>query len=266
MLPHRAWLDGPLREHTGVASPPPQAWLDLAQLVAADSPLEAMHAALCRDRSATSQAAAKWVVGWSAGSLAGAVGFGLATARVGLVPRAEGLRWGVHRGGWFDRVDLGDPDVVVAADHPWAGEADVTVVADQHEVRARAVAALVAVAQPLVARTRRLARVGSTTLWAEIGDALGLALLDRVDLPATASVVTELRAAVQVPDAPWRTRPRIDLADAGGAGGVVLVGQKSGCCLAYQCPPPGSEPEYCSTCSLVPHAECVAVQLAARRR
>lgn len=230
------------------------AWLSLSELLAPGS-LSTAHARLVGDGEASVPGGVKVLAGWFPGSAAGLVGFTLATAGAGLLLDPATLRWRVAAGGWPDRVDLGSPDVVVPAGHPWSGQPGVQTVPDDATVAARAVAALTTVLDPVVDALRRLARVGRTALWTEIGDGFGLPVLHHPTLPVSADAVARLRAALGAPGAPWRKVPQLRVGRA--EHGPVYLGRKAGCCLAHQTQPPvDGRPDGCSTCSLRDLADC----------
>ncbi|OJY53077.1 hypothetical protein [Pseudonocardia sp. 73-21] len=235
--------------------------------------LPAVHARLVGEYDATPAAAAKWLVSWVAGELAGAVAFTLATASAGLLVEADAVRWRVEADGRPGRVDPGPVAVAVAAGHPWAGMDGVRVVEDP---TAPALAALVDVAGPLVEACRRLGRVGRSAAWTEVADGVGSAVLHVPGLPVDQRAVDAVRAALDAPGAPWRQRPTVRVAET--AIGPLYLGRKAGCCLSYQTPP-GPEPDpatldaetrayrerfprrageplYCGTCSLRDAAGC----------
>jgi len=275
----RAWLDGWLAPRLGIAPPlrPDDAWPGLAGLDRAR--LADLHARLAAD-GATGPAAAKWLAGWYAGGLAAAVGRTLGLARAALVVDPADVRWHVRPEGWPDGYDLGAPAVAVAAGHPWAEHPGVRVVADADAVRELALDSVLGVATPLVTRLRTLAKVGLPSLWAEVGDRLGLAVTSDLALPVDETVAAELRAVVALPRAPWKARPRLEVGPT--AAGPAYLGQKGGCCLAYLCQEEAGEPDpaqaawlavyrerfpvgpgrpdYCSTCSLLEAGECAARQ------
>lgn len=263
-----------------------EVWVDAAELDR--ERLAALHARRT-DQGATAPAAAKWLSSWFPGAVAGTVGWALATASVALVVEPARVRWRLHPEGWPDALDVGSPALVVAADHPWAGLPGAVVVPAQEQVREAAVAGLVAVAQPVVEVLRTVAKVGRPSLWAEVGDRLGMAVLHDVALDVHPRAVEELQAVVRVPGAPWRVVPRLLVEST--SEGPAYLGQKGGCCLAYQCadaeepdpvaedpdpvagehaawaqvyrrhfPPRPGQPDYCSTCSLLEADECSARQ------
>lgn len=261
----------------GAAGP---AWATAAHLLADDAAvLRAAHARACEEDGAFPAAAAKWVVSWFAGGLADAVGFMFAGASAAPLVRLDRARWRLHRDGWPDRVDPGDVPVAVAAGHPWAGLPGTVTLADDEEVAARAVPALVAAVAPLVEAGRTLAKVGCPALWAEVSDALGLPVLHQPALPVDGAAARRLALLVDAVGVPWLKRPELRIADT--ADGPAYLGRKGGCCLAYKCPPGESESlddlddlddrqrayrerfplhpderRYCSTCSLRDLAGC----------
>ena len=182
------------------------------------------------------------------------------------------MRWRVHADGWPDGIDLGAPAVHVAEGHPWAGAPGVVVLPDQQAVREVALAAVVAVGRPVVDRAGSLAKVGPRALWAEVGDRLGLAVAFDHAVPVTEAAAAELRAVATSPAAPWRATPALVVGPT--AAGPAYLGQKGGCCLAYQCAAardgacaPGSWEEllrthfpdrlaHCSSCSLLDGDDC----------
>jgi hypothetical protein len=257
-------------------------WCGLAELLDDDAAvIRSRHARLVAN-GVPARAAATYLADWDAGIVAGAVGYALATAHAGFCAERTQLRFRRHPGGWFDRVELGRPEVLVPRGHPWTGQPGVAV-AEVGEVLARTVAALVEAVSPIVEACYRLARVGRTGLWNEVGDALGMALAHRRGrrVPVTPAMVAVLEHAVAVPGAPWRATPKLRFAES--SLGLVHVAQKGGCCLAYTRPrtqPPDLEeldedrraylerfpvvpeaPPYCATCSFRDTADCDARQV-----
>jgi hypothetical protein len=263
----------------------PQVWVGVDDLLAADGALLARthRRVLAGDGlGGTGQMAAKWVLSWTAGPVAAAVGLVLGAGSAGLLVDRGVLRLRLHPDGWVDRVEPVGCPVVVPAGHPWAGQAGVLVVADEDELVRVTVESMVAALRPVVDAVRGLARVGARTLWAEVADDLGLATTYQPHLPGRADVVARLQAAVTAPGAPWRVSPSLRTTTAPW-GEQVYVGQKGGCCLAYQRPSvdvPDEEMtddlrEYharferalpdgkhvCNTCSLRDEAGCEERQL-----
>lgn len=228
------------------------------------------------------QAAAHYLGDWFAGSVAGAVGFGLAAGGCGFVVDPEELRWRTDpEEGWPEAVALGRlRSTLVLPAHPWAGRADVEVVDTAGEVIDRSMQAVVDAVGAVIEACRTLARVGRPGMWNEVGDGVG-SLLGHQDLVAvTPAMVEVLEAAVRVDGVPWKARPSFRLPQ--GRSGPRFVLQKGGCCLAYTReewpaepadedlddalrayrdafpnPLPG-EPWYCSNCSFRAAEDCDA--------
>jgi hypothetical protein len=284
----RAWLATHLAAHFDVrggplepdnASTTPR-WFRIEQLLAEDGAiLRRVHSRLMLEEGLPARAAATYLAGWIGGGLADAVGFGLALAGAGFLASNDRVRWHQHPGGWMDRVDLGDPRVVVPAGHPWSGRPGVDTVDDPQIVRELTVLALVAVVTPVIDLCHSLTRVGRAGLWNEVGDSLGTAVAFQQSVPVENEVVDSLAVAVRTSGVPWRARPTLRVADS--ANGPVYVAQKGGCCLAYTRPPspppnpdevpahfraylerfPEEDRQYCTTCSLREFADCEARQL-----
>lgn len=263
----------------------PGRWVGIDELLADGAALmvEAHRKVLAGDgRGGTAQMAAKWVLTWLGGPVAAAVGLALAAGSAGVLVGSGPVRLRLHPDGWVDQVDPAGCVVAVTPEHPWAGQDGVVVVADETELVEVTLDSLVSTLRPVVDAARGLARVGARTLWAEIADELGLATTYRPDLPGRPDVVARLRAAVTAPGAPWRVSPSVRTTSAPW-GAQVYVGQKGGCCLAYQrptTPVPDDEltrdlREYharfdralpngrhvCNTCSLRDEAGCDERQL-----
>lgn len=284
----RRFLDEHLERHharheAGPVDPTTRTWLVVDDLLADEAAfLRAAHRRILDADGGTPQMAAKWLVGWVAGTVADAVGFVLATGGAGVLADTAPLRWRLHPDGWVDRVALDGCTVLVTSEHPWAGQPGVQPAADETELTTRTVDALVAAVRPLVDAVRRVARVGARSLWAEVADGFGMAPTFQPGLPVRQDVVDRLRTALLAPGAPWRVSPTVRTATAPW-GEKVYLGQKGGCCLAYQRPeaPPVAEADMtdelrdyyrrfppetgaarvCSTCSLRDPAACEARQL-----
>ena len=255
---------------------PDHRWFTAADLLLDDAAvLRATHHRLLADGAATPAAAAKWVAGWFPGALADAVGFTLATAAAALLLDGDAVCWRMNPGGWPDLVDPAGASVAVAAGHPWSGLPGVVTMDDDAAVARLAVLTLTAVAEPLVLACRRLARVGATTLWAEVADRFALAVLFDPDLPVRPDAVHRVQLGLAAPGARWRQTPELRVSDDGDR--PDYLGRKAGCCLAYQCPPgpdldldafgekdrayylrfpPSAEPRYCTTCPLRDLGDC----------
>lgn len=280
------WLATHLTAHQAARddepSPGSSRWVGTAQLLADDAAhLRREHARMVAEDGTPPAAAAKWLASWFAGHLADSAGYVYATASAALLLRPGAARFRLHPDGWPDRVDPGPVRVAVVDGHPWAGQPGVQVVGGDTALAAAAVAALTAAAEPLVDACRGLARVGRSALWSEVADSFGLPVLFQLDLPVDSLVVERLLEAVRSPGRPWRKVP--DLRAARTDDGLIYLGRKGGCCLAYQCPAdpepdpaeldergrayrerfPGrdGEPRYCSTCSLRDLEECEERQL-----
>lgn len=243
-------------------------WVLLEELLGDDGRLLREDHARLVEGGTVPNAAANYLAGWYGGLLAQAVGFVQATAGVGLVVN-ESVRWRLHPGGWPDRVDVSGAKMIVPAEHPWAGRAEVEV-ANLDVVLRGTVDALVATLAPIVDVLRSLAKVGRVSLWAEVADGLGLATAGMPALDDGAHTIAVLQGLLDAPEAPWRSTPRMWCASSGGDG--LVIGRKGGCCLAYlnaendatdaadldagtdygrfvaRFPRAAGEPAYCSTC------------------
>ncbi|PWJ56238.1 hypothetical protein SAMN06264364_101213 [Quadrisphaera granulorum] len=257
-----------------------RAWLTSADLFADGAAhLRESHRRIMKEHSATPAAAAKWLVGWYPGRVAHALGYAYANRAASITVDADQLRFGRHPDGWTQVVDFGSARFVVSEAHPWAGSPGVDVVADEADVVATGLTSLVCAAEPVVDAVRTLARVGRAALWAEVADAFVLAGRS-TGHASPGAVVERLNAAVRTPGAPWRSPARLWITN-GPGGRATIVGQKGGCCLAYQCPTPPDEDldeqtrawyalfpadrhgrHYCNTCSLISPQDCQARQLA----
>ena len=272
----RAHLPGP-HGAEDVGEPPASTStpVSVADLVADGASLLARLRDGLAAESVPPPAAATYLAGWFPGGVAGTVGYALALAGAAFLVEPAEVRWHLSAHGWPERVDLGRAPVVVPPDHPWAGRPEVEV-DEPAAVVARAVGAIVAVADPLVDACHGLARVGRAGLWNEVADGLGMALSHQLDVPITPAITAVLEAAVDVPGVPWRLAPSLRFAAT--TFGTVHVAQKGGCCLAYTRPDeawdeaaeadffarfphvPG-ERRYCSTCSFRDATDCDARQV-----
>lgn len=230
-------------------------------------------------------AAATYLAAWLPGSLARAVGYALATAGAGLTldgDTAGELRFHLHPDGWPLHIEL-PPRIAVTAEHPWSSDSDSEVVSTAHALLQRTMRALVATVSPLIDACHRTTRVGIAGLWNEVADAFGTSLTFQHRVVPTPAMVAALEAALSVPGAPWKARPRLGFAESGV--GRVHVAQKGGCCLAYTAdrtdlptdddgeldayraaylarfPPAKGSPRYCSTCSFRDPEEIAARQM-----
>ena len=133
MSAHLDARGGPLDPTEGPNSP---RWFALDQLLDGNGAiLRNIHERLMAEEELSARAAATYLAGWIGGALADAIGFALATSGTGFLMTARSARWHQHPGGWRDRVDLGDPRVVIAVGHEWSGHTDVDTVGDPELVR-----------------------------------------------------------------------------------------------------------------------------------
>jgi hypothetical protein len=227
------------------------------------------------------KAAAKYLAGWVGGFLGEVVGFMYATTGAGVL--ADGtVGWRFHPDGWPDRVDVTGTRVVVPAHHPWSGQPGVQTVDDDRAVRRRVVEALDDALTPHLAAVRTLAKVGRSSLWAEVADGVGSATAASPELAGSVTTIPAVESLLCAPGAPWRARPR--LWAVASAVGPLVVAHRGCCCLAYtglsgepdpaeedldpehrayeeRFPPVEGEPQYCSTCCLRDPADVEARQV-----
>jgi hypothetical protein len=205
-------------------------WRTLADLLADDATLLRGAHATMTEAGDPPAAAANYLMGWVGGLLGEAVGFVLATAGAGVLA-GPSARWRFHPDGWPDRVDLSGCGVVVPQGHPWVTAGGVRVVATAGEVDRLVAEALVEVLAPYVEACRSLARIGRTSLWAEVADGVGSATSATPEIQALGPTIQRLQSLLHAPGVPWRRRPTLWCAD--GESGPIVVAQKGGCCLAY---------------------------------
>lgn len=302
-------MTAPLRKPALVLpAPGPQAWLDThlrarfddryedevgdrAVDVVTISDLLADDAALVRDHherlvadGTPAPAAATYLAAWYGGTIAGAVGYGLAAARAGFLvgPAGDGVRLHLHADGWPTRIEL-PARALVLQDHPWAHERS-RVAPDLEVLLARTVHNLVSAVSPIIEACHRTARVGVIGLWNEVADELGKAVAYQHRVRPTPGMVAVLAAAVAVEGVPWKAKPRLGFAESERLG-AVHVSLKGGCCLAYtvardhvpkaddpdlspylraylgRFPIDPDTPRYCSTCSFRTPADAEARQV-----
>ena len=236
----QAWLDTHLEAHFAVhevagGDGVPRSWVGPEDLLADDAAfLAAAHARILGEGGGTPQMAAKWLVAWTAGH----------RGRRRRVPARHRRRRAArrHRPAALAAAPrrLGRPGPARGLHRPGrpgspvGGQAGVETVADEDEVVARTVDSLVRAVRPVVDAVRRTARVGARAMWAEVADGIGMSTTYQPHLPVREDVVERLRAAVTAPGAPWRVSPTVRTASA--PWGPAYVGQKGGCCLAYQRP------------------------------
>ena len=284
------WLATHLAErfgHRGDNGPTgPAQVVNLSDLLAdGAAPVRAHHARLVA-AGIPGAAAATYLADWFAGAVAGAVGYGLATAGAGFLlaesDGCDGIRFHLHPDGWPLRVELPARPAVLP-DHPWADDESSEVLGTPDDVVERTVEQLVVSVSPLIEACHRTARIGAVGLWNEVADNLGKALAFQHRVDPTPAMVALLDAAVRVAGVPWKARPRLGFVDSERLGSVHVV-QKGGCCLAYTVPhDPASiaddggtpyqrayslrfplhpdQPRYCSTCSFRDPADSDARQL-----
>lgn len=287
----QAWLDTHLRarfedweEQAGLSAA--GAVLPTSDLLADDAALVSVHHDRLVADGTPAAAAATYLADWYAGTVAGAVGYALATAGAGFLPGPgddeAGLRFHLHPDGWPFRVEL-PARAVVLADHAWATDDRSEAVPDLRVLLERTVGSLIEAVSPIVDACHRTARVGVVGLWNEVADALGKAVAFQHRVEPTPAMVAVLAAAVAVDGVPWKARPRLRFARSELLG-AVHVAQKGGCCLAYTAPAEllsaddpeltpyhrayltrfpveAGRPRYCSTCSFRDPADTEARQL-----
>lgn len=290
----RAWLEQHLaahqRRHDEHTAPElERRWVGVVDLLRGDAAfMREVHAGVMVRDGAPPAAAAKWLAGWYAGQLAGAVGYVYSAGLAGMLVRPESVRFALHPEGWAQRIDLTGAEPAVVVGHPWAGQSGVRVVDDEEALAALVVESLATAVEPLLEACRSLGKVGRRALWAEVADGFGLALLYQLEVPADPDLVARVRRALATPGAPWRKQPELTVIDS--VAGPAYVGRKGGCCLAYRCTPaddranagsdpasPGADPydtaywrrfppeppevAYCATCSLRDFSDCAERQL-----
>jgi hypothetical protein len=281
------WYAGvirPLSDEYGPYDPDSDRWIDVHTLAGdGDRSLPALHRQLCDSEHTPRATAAMYLAGWLAGYTAEVVGLALATARAGFLVDPTELRWHLHPDGWPERIELGTVEVLVAADHAWAGVTGVTVAESFDDVVRRTVERLVDAVTPIIDGCRRVARVGLTGLWNEVGDGLVMVLRHHDDrLHIDDDMLATVNAAARLDGVPWRAHAELRVVDT--AWGRACVGRKGGCCLAYKRPiatfehddsdpdPDVAEfrqrfpldattPYYCGTCSLRDRDDAEARQL-----
>ncbi len=227
-----AWLDQrlPRRFDEYGSDPTTRPWYHRDDIVGNNAALlREWHHRLVTDEHTPPAAAATFLAEWIGGTLAGAIGHALATTDAGFLVD-DTVRWHQHPDGWIDRVDLGRPHVLVAAEHPWRTVPGTdTLGAD--ELLSRTVEALVTFLDPIIDACHQLAPTGRIGLWNEIADGLGLAVAHTEGLPTQNDIVDLLARAVRTDSAPWRATPTLRIIET--ANGPAYIGQKGGCCLAY---------------------------------
>jgi hypothetical protein len=233
---------------------------------------------------ATPRAAATNLAGWFGGLAATALGYAFVGSGAGFLVNPATIRWMVHPDGWSDAVELGDVTSVVPPGHPWSGLANVLVIDDVIERRARVAAALVEAVRPVIDACHGLARVGKAGMWNEVGDGFASALVYQATIPVTEPDVEAMRALIATPGVPWKARATLRVVTTDH--GRVCVMQKGGCCLVFTgdydhddeeldddrrayrdrfSDPPGA-PNYCVNCPRRDFADCQARQLWWRAR
>lgn len=108
----------------------------LAEVLADDGAfLRRIHRRMVEDPGTQAPAAATYLADWWAGTIAGAVGLGLATADVGLLVDGDpgAIRFHVHPDGRPFRLELPARGIVQAG-HPWAGGSGVDVVSEPDDI------------------------------------------------------------------------------------------------------------------------------------
>jgi hypothetical protein len=197
-----------------------------------DAMLRRLHL-LTQDRfGAPADTAATFLMIWTMGAVANAVGATWALADAGLLVDPATLRFVPGDDVPIAGVQLGAVTTLVDPEHPWAGEVGSQVVADSDERRAGVVAGLVAAAEPIVEAMRRCTRVGQAGLWNQVGDGLVDWLTYRTDPPVTDPIVDAVHELVTDPARRWKATATAWTIARPAAPAFAV--QKGGCCLEYR--------------------------------
>ena len=216
----RPAVDGPLRR------------VSLDQVLCDDAVLlRYLHSRLVAQGS-PKPAAATYLAGWFAGSVARLVGLGLVTADAAVVLTSSEVSFELAGGGWPERTAPGRLGAVVAEGHPWQGHDRVTTLQPGVDVGSIAVRGLCELVSPLISVCRSLANVRLSALWEEVADGLGGVLAHQIHTPVSPAAVAVLEQALATAGAPWRNVPRLGFAASPELRAVHVV-QRGGCCLAF---------------------------------
>jgi hypothetical protein len=248
--PVAEWFDQRVRPLIG-AEGLTGSWQGAAERLG-DADLQLVAESLRERDGLPARAALTMLAGWTAGYVAWLIGIGV--LRDGVLVRASApsaLRVLRHSDGYYFDARLARPCAAVAPDHPWASRPDVGVVTADLEVEA--LREITRVCEPILEPIARQSGRGRHGLWAQVADSLADAASTLHAAEPTVDAATAMAAVESLlgaADAPWRHRPRLWLADAGGE--AVLVKHRGSCCLYYRregadAPAELSE-RYCDTC------------------
>ncbi len=197
-----------------------------------DALLRQMHT-LTRERfGAPADTAATFLMIWTMGAVANAVGATWALSGAGLIVDPATLQFVAGDDVPIAGVRLGTVEILVDANHPWVGAPGVEVVADHNHRATRTVGGLVATAEPFVDAVHRCARVGRPGLWNQIGDGLVDWLAYRTQPPVTDLITEAVGELAANPARRWKTTPTSWTITT--PTGPAFAVQKGGCCLEYR--------------------------------
>lgn len=212
-----------------------------------------------------------------AGLLAWSVGLGLVGADAALVVGPADVGYWRRPDGYPDALQFSHLSAAVPPRHPWAGVRDVIVLAERRLVAEAAARSMITAVRPVVDALHELTGAGRVGLWHEVADAFAGAVVHQRAVVVTPADLATVATALDLPDGPWRRRPRLQLWPATGGSCVLL--HKAGCCLAFQLPAAGADdidddhrafaaafpaepgtPDYCVSCKFRSFEESARMQ------
>ena len=112
------------------------------------------------------------LIGWVAGPPAALIGAIAVRDGVGVdLAASRDVRIGLAAEGYATGLQIGSPRISVVAGHPWAGAANVGVVADEHALDELVLAGIAGWCTPIIEALEPTGR-GRGPLWAQVGDSL----------------------------------------------------------------------------------------------
>jgi len=197
----RAEMDGTVRDPLACA----RRRVTFCQLVGpADAALADELTRLCDD-GVPADTAANLLASWYGGTVAAAIGVGLAAGGA-FVPLPHTIEWRVHRGGWPLDVRA-SYRVSVGLGSCWSAEHGVAVVPGPF-LPVLAAEGLIDACGPIVNTCHRFTGAPERDLWDRIADGFVTVLDHPGVLPSDPAGERRLAAALRIKGAPWRRAHR----------------------------------------------------------